>query len=71
MTFQSQLRGNMNKDVYNNSVLSVNLFSFLLPERASLLLNAPHPEKIALTSGAHKSEFHHFQYLELVKFQKS
>ena len=42
-------------------------------KRVSLLLNAPHADKIALTNGVNKSEFAHFQILTtfLVKFQKS
>ena len=48
------------------------MYSFLPNQRVSLLLNAPHPDKIALTNGVNKSEFVHFQILRtfLVKFQK-
>ena len=37
-----------------------------------LLLNAPYPDKIALTNGVNKSEFDHFHILKtfLVKFKK-
>ena len=35
----------------------------LVSKRVSLLLNEPLPDKIALTSGANKSEFPHFQKL--------
>ena len=36
---------------------------FLSHERVSLLLNAPHPDEIALTNCVNKSEFAHFQIL--------
>ena len=70
--FYSQGTGNMSKDV-SQQLLSVNVFPFLSHKRVSLLLNAPHPDKIALTKGVNKSEFAHFQILRtfLVKFQKS
>ena len=32
-------------------------------ERVSLISNAPHPDKIALTNGANRSEIAHFQIL--------
>ena len=43
-----------------------------IPISLKLLLNAPHPDKVALTNGVNKSEFAHFQILRtfLVKFQK-
>ena len=45
--------------------------SFLLHKRvSSVLLNAPHPEKIALTNVAHKSKFPHFQILRTCKVPK-
>ena len=57
----------------HNSCRVLNAFPFLSHERVSLLLNAQHLDKIALTNGANKSEFAHFQTLRtfLVKFQKS
>ena len=50
-----------------------NVFPFLSHKWVSLLLNAPHPDKIALTNGVNKSEFDHFHILRtfLVKFKKS
>ena len=47
------------------------MFPFLSHKWVSLLLNALHPDKIALTNGVKKSEFVHFQILRtfLVKFQ--
>ena len=58
--FHSQLNGNMSKDIYMK-LLSVNVFSFLSHKRVSLLLNPPHPAKMALTS----PNFPIFKYLEL------
>ena len=43
--------------------MRVNVFPFLSHKRVSLLLNAPHLDKIALTNGVSKSEFDHFQNL--------
>ena len=50
-----------------------NVFPFPSHKRVSLALNAPHPDKIALTNGVDKSEFAHFQTLRtfVVKFEKS
>ena len=39
------------------------LFYFLPHKRVSLLLNAPHSDKIALTNGVNQSEFAHFKLL--------
>ena len=55
-------------------LLSVNVFSFLSHKQVSLLLNAPHRDKLAFKNGANKFEFVHFQILRtffLVKFQIS
>ena len=54
-------------------LLSVNVFPFLSHEQVSVLLNAPHLDKIALTNGVNKSELAHFQILRtfLVRTQKS
>ena len=50
-----------------------NVFPFLSHKWVSLLLNAPHLDKIALTDGVNKSEFDHFQILRtfLAKFKQS
>ena len=53
--------------------IAVNVFPFLSHKRISLLLNAPHPDKIALTNVVNRYEFAHFQILRtfLVNFQKA
>ena len=62
----------MSKDICITAV-ECKCAPFPAHKRASLLLNVPHPEKIALTNGVNKSEFAQFQILGifLVKFQKS
>ena len=63
----------MSKGKYIILAVEYKAFPSLSHERVSLILNAPHPDKIALTNGANRSEFAHFQILRtfLVKFQKS
>ena len=39
------------------------MYSHFSHKRVSLLLNAPHPDNIALTNGVYKSEFGNFQTL--------